>query len=111
MHRYIARRLVLAVPTLFGVTILIFLAMRVLPGDPLATAGGESGAVTLSEEQLAAARASLGLDRPYWIQYLDWMRDIARGDLGRSFWRDTPVSDLIARRAPITIQIALMSVL
>ncbi len=110
MQRYIAQRLALAVPTLFGVTVLIFVAMRVLPGDPLAMMGGESGGFTLTQEQLDAARASLGLDRPYYMQYLDWIGDIAHGDLGHSFWRDTPVSDLIMRRAPITIQIALMAV-
>jgi len=111
MQFYIARRLALAIPTLFGVTVLIFLAMRVLPGDPLAMISGESGSFTLSQEQLDAARASLGLNLPYHLQYLAWLRDIAHGDLGHSFWRDTPVTELIARRAPITIQIALMAML
>jgi hypothetical protein len=65
MSRYILRRLLIAVPTLIGITILIFLAMRVLPGDPLAMIFSESsGKFVLSEEELAAARASLGLDKP-----------------------------------------------
>jgi len=85
--------------------------MRVLPGDPLAMISGEGGgSYVLSQEQLAAARASLGLDRPYYVQYLDWMRDVVRGDMGKSFWRGEPIRELIARRGPITAQIALMAV-
>ena len=112
MQRYILGRLVLAVPTLFGITVLIFIAMRVLPGDPVAMISTEGqGTYTLTQEELAKARASLGLDRPLYAQYLSWMGDIARGDLGRSFWRGEPIRDLIARRAPITAQIALMAVI
>jgi len=112
MRKYLAQRLLIAIPTLFGVTLLIFIAMRVLPGDPLAAISGEGGGTyVLSPEQLRAARASLGLDRPYAIQYLDWLGDILRGDLGRSFWRGEPIRELIFRRAPITGQIALMAVI
>jgi peptide/nickel transport system permease protein len=85
--------------------------MRVLPGDPLSAISGEgAGMYVLSPEQLRAARTSLGLDRPYVVQYLDWLRDILRGDLGKSFWRGEPIRELIFRRAPITGQIALMAV-
>ena len=112
MRKYLAQRLLIAVPTIFGVTVLIFIAMRVLPGDPLSAISGEgAGMYVLSQEQLRAARASLGLDRPYVVQYLDWLRDILRGDLGKSFWRGEPISELILRRAPITGQIALMAVI
>lgn len=112
MSRYILRRLLIAVPTLIGITILIFLAMRVLPGDPLATIMSEStGNFVLTEEELAAARASLGLDKPLYLQYLDWMGEVITGDLGSSFWTNEPISALIFRRGPITAQIALMAVL
>jgi peptide/nickel transport system permease protein len=112
MRKYLAQRLLIAIPTLFGVTLLIFIAMRVLPGDPLAAISGEGGGTyVLNPEQLRAARASLGLDRPYAIQYLDWLGDILRGDLGKSFWRGEPIRELIFRRAPITGQIALMAVI
>jgi peptide/nickel transport system permease protein len=112
MHLYILQRLLIAVPTLVGVTLLIFVAMRVLPGDPLETIEGESiGTIRLTPEQVAKARASLGLDRPYHEQYLSWMRDVAGGNFGTSFWRGEPLIELIGRRAPITIQIALMAVL
>ena len=111
MQRYIARRLVLSVPTIFGVTVLIFLAMRVIPGDPLDMIQSEGSArKVLSAEELQQARASLGLDKPYYIQYLNWIGDIARGDLGQSFWRGDKVRDIIARRAPITAEIALMAI-
>jgi peptide/nickel transport system permease protein len=112
MRKYLTQRLLIAVPTLFGVTLLIFIAMRVLPGDPLSAIAGEGGGTyVLSKEQLQAARVSLGLDRPYVVQYLDWLKDILRGDLGKSFWRGEPIRELIFRRGPITGQIALMAII
>jgi peptide/nickel transport system permease protein len=112
MRKYLGQRLLIAIPTLFGVTLLIFIAMRVLPGDPLSAISGEGGGTyVLSKEQLQAARVSLGLDRPYAVQYLDWLQDILRGDLGKSFWRGEPIRELIFRRAPITGQIALMAII
>lgn len=111
MHLYILRRLLIALPTIIGATILIFVAMRILPGDPLATIEGEGiGTIQLTPDQLAKARASLGLDRPWHEQYLSWMRDVISGNFGTSFWRGEPLIELIARRAPITIQIAVMTV-
>ncbi|MBX3015983.1 MAG: ABC transporter permease [Caldilineaceae bacterium] len=111
MTRYILNRFLIAIPTLIGITILIFLAMRVLPGDPLAIIMAEgSGSYVLSAEELAAARASLGLDKPLYQQYLTWMGQVIRGDLGASFWTKEPISALILRRGPITMQIALMAI-
>jgi peptide/nickel transport system permease protein len=111
MQRYLMQRLAIMVPTLIGITILIFLAMRVLPGDPLASIVTESsGTYVFSEEELADLRASLGLDRPLPLQYLDWMGDVLSGNLGTSFWTNEPIRDLILRRGPITAQIALMAV-
>jgi peptide/nickel transport system permease protein len=108
---YILRRLLLAVVTIFGVTIVIFLAMRVLPGDPLAMIFGETtGIYVLTEAEVAAARATLGLDKPLYVQYLSWMRDVFKGELGYSFWDDTPIRDTILRRGPITGQIALIAI-
>ncbi len=104
--------MLIAVPTIVGVTLLVFVAMRVLPGDPLETIEGESiGTIRLTAEQIAKARASLGLDRPYYVQYLSWMQDVASGNFGTSFWRGEPLIELIGRRAPITMQIAVMAVL
>ncbi len=109
---YLIRRLLLSIITIFGVTLVIFFAMRVLPGDPLAMIYGEAtGIYVLTDEQLQAARASLGLDRPLYRQYLDWMVDIAKGDLGYSFWDETPISKTILRRGPITAEIALFAII
>lgn len=107
MQRYLARRVLTAVPTLFGITVLVFIAMRVLPGDPLAQIAAEGqGQYRLSDEELAAARASLGLDRPLPEQYLSWMADVARGDLGHSFWNTEPIRDTVVRRGAISLEIA-----
>jgi peptide/nickel transport system permease protein len=110
MHRYLLRRVLASIPAIFGVTVLIFVAMRVLPGDPLAIIAGEGATFVLSDADVKAARASLGLDKPLYAQYLSWMADIARGDFGKSFWRKEPIRDLILRRAPITVEIALLAI-
>jgi peptide/nickel transport system permease protein len=112
MSRYILRRLAIAIPTLIGVTILIFLAMRVLPGDPLAVVASESGGrQALSDAEVASLRASLGLDQPYYAQYLQWMQEVVSGQLGSSFWTKEPIRDLILRRGPITAEIAILAVI
>ena len=113
MQQYIMRRALLAIPTLIRVSILIFLVMRVLPGDPLQAmaADDESGQTSYTEEQNEAILTSLGLDKPLYQQYLSWMLDIARGDLGFSFWRDTPIRETIQRRGPITAEIGIFAVI
>ena len=111
MTKYLIRRLLTAIPTLFGITLLIFIAMRILPGDPLARVGGEGqGQYQLSDEELATARASLGLDKPLPVQYLSWMADVARGDLGHSFWNAEPIRDSVLRRGAISLEIAVLAV-
>ena len=111
MQRYLLRRLTTAVPTLFGITILIFIAMRVLPGDPIAQIAAEGqGQYTLSPEELQAARASLGLDQPLPLQYLSWLNDIAHGDLGHSFWNKEPIRDSFERRGMISLEIAALAI-
>lgn len=111
MRTYLLQRLLASLLTLVGVTVLIFLAMRVLPGDPLAMITSESGTTyTLSQEEIEAARTSLGLDRPLPVQYLSWIGDVAHGNLGHSFWRDEPISDVIARRGPLTAEIAILAI-
>jgi peptide/nickel transport system permease protein len=111
VQRYILRRLLTAIPTIFGITILIFIAMRVLPGDPIAQIASESsGQYTLSPEELAAARASLGLDRPLPQQYLHWMADVFSGDLGHSFWNTEPIRAVVLRRGAISLEIAMLAV-
>lgn len=111
MHTYVLRRVVASIPTLFGVTVLIFVAMRVIPGDPISLITSESGMnYALSEDEIKAVRHSLGFDRPYHEQYLGWIGDVLKGELGRSFWRQEPIRDQILRRAPITAEIAIMAI-
>lgn len=112
MLKYLIRRLLLAVVTIFGVTVVIFVAMRVLPGDPLAIIYGEGqGIYVLTDAEVATAKASLGLDKPLHQQYLSWMADVFSGKLGYSFWSDVPIRDTILRRGPITAEIALIAIL
>ena len=112
MVGYIMRRVLVAIPTLIGVSILIFIAMRVIPGDPLAMIGAQGQTtLVLSEEERAEARASLGLDKPLYHQYLIWMGDVLRGDLGHSFWSQEPIRNQILRRGPITAEIAILAVI
>jgi len=111
VQTYLLRRALASVPTLFGVTVLIFIAMRVIPGDPIALITGASGMnYALTAAEITAVRHSLGLDRPYHEQYLSWMGDVLSGELGRSFWRQEPIRDQILRRAPITAEIAIMAI-
>lgn len=110
MQQYVLRRVLLAIPTVFGITVLIFLAMRVLPGDPIAVISSESsGNFVMTPDQLEAARHSLGLDKPLYVQYLSWMGDVARGNLGSSFWTQEHIADMILRRGPITAEIAVIA--
>jgi peptide/nickel transport system permease protein len=112
MQRYLLRRLALAVPTIFGITVLIFIAMRVLPGDPLAQIASEAqGQYRLSDQELADARASLGLDRPLPEQYLNWIADVGRGNLGYSFWNPEPIRETVLRRGAISLEIGVLAVL
>jgi len=108
VHEYVARRLLLAIPTLLGVTLLIFLVMRILPGDVAFVILSEGGQA--SPEDVRKVREALGLERPLHVQYLAWLGDVARGDLGRSFWRNEPIATLILDRGSVTVQIAVMAV-
>ena len=111
MQKYILRRVLLAIPAIIGLTIIIFLVMRILPGDVLTVMFGEEGTLQLSEEDRARIIASLGLDKPIYLQYVDWLQDIVTLKLGQSFWRSDTVMDLIKNRGPITLEIAIVSVI
>ena len=111
MQKYILRRVLLAIPALIGLTIIIFLVMRILPGDVLTVMFGEEGTLQLSEEDRQRIIASLGLDKPIYLQYVDWLHDIVTLKLGQSFWRSSTVMDLIISRGPITLEIAIISVI
>lgn len=108
MQRYIIKRFLLMIPTLVGVAVLIFLLMRVLPGDIVELKlTSEGGYVT--EEVLAMERARLGLDKPVWQQFLYWFRDILRLDFGISMWTGRPITYEIGIRFQLTLQVAIMA--
>ena len=111
MFSYIMRRLAFGVLTILGVSIVVFCVMRILPGDPLVAIFGPDGFTKLSDKDRAHYMAELGLSDPLWVQYLNWMKDIARGNFGRSFFRSESVADMILRRGPLTAQIGILSVL
>ena len=107
MIRYIIRRLVLLLPVLFGVSILIFVTIRQLPGDPaLAILGPRA-----TPEQIEALHKELRLDDPLVVQYFDWLGDAFRGDLGTSNIQKVPVTEVIQDRLPVTIELVLMAML
>ena len=110
MYSYIARRLVFGALTVVGVSIMVFVIMRILPGDPLVAIFGPEGFTKLSDKERAGYMAALGLSDPLWVQYLAWVKDILRGDFGHSFFRSESVADMILRRGPLTAEIALISV-
>jgi peptide/nickel transport system permease protein len=111
MTAYILRRLAYGALTVFGVSVVVFIIMRILPGDPLVAIFGPDGFTRLTEEQRAHYMAELGLSDPLPKQYLNWMADILRGEFGRSFFRSESVAEMILRRGPLTAQIAILSVL
>ena len=111
MFSYITRRILFGLLTILGVSIVVFFVMRILPGDPLVAIFGPDGFTKLTDEQRANYMRDLGLSDPIWVQYLAWMKDVMRGDLGRSFFRSESVAETIARRGPLTAQIAFLSVL
>src|SRR5947208_6033556 len=110
MYGYILRRLVFCGLTVLGVSIVVFTVLRVLPGDPLVAIFGPEGFTKLSDAERARYMADLGLSDPLLVQYLNWMGDIVRGNLGRSFFRSESVAEMIARRGPLTAEIALIAV-
>src|ERR1700687_3409473 len=110
MYHYIVRRLGFGALTVIGVSIVVFMVLRVLPGDPLVAIFGPEGFTKLSEADRAGYMAQLGLSDPLVVQYLRWVADIACGSLGHSFFRAESVAEMIARRGPLTAEIALISV-
>jgi ABC-type dipeptide/oligopeptide/nickel transport system permease component len=107
MIRHIGRRLLLAVPTLLAVFTIIFIIVRVAPGDPAVAALGDYA----SADAVAALRERMGLNEPLWKQYLTFLGDLAHGDLGRSLISEKPVSEQIAFVLPYTLELTLAAIL
>jgi peptide/nickel transport system permease protein len=110
MPTYVLKRLLLVVPTLLGVATVVFLLLRVIPGDVvLLRLAGEGGKV--ADEVLRAERARLGLDQALWRQYLDWIAGLGRGDLGLSMWTGRPVAQEIRIRLGLSLELTLLATL
>lgn len=107
MLNYALRRTGSAVPAIIGIVALVFLMLRMIPGDPAAFIGGEN----LSQEALEGLRTRLGLNEPLPIQFVDYVTGILTFDLGRSLLTRIPVTDIIMRAAPVTFVVAIASVI
>ena len=110
MFSYIVRRLGFGLVTVLGVSIVVFVVMRVLPGDPLVAIFGPEGFTKLSDAERASLMAQLGLSDPLYVQYWNWVKDVMAGNLGKSFFRSESIADMILRRGPLTAQIGIMAV-
>jgi peptide/nickel transport system permease protein len=108
MKQYVLRRVGLAIPTLFLVSVIVFAMMRLMPGDvAVRMVEGHAYAPTLD-----ALRKELGLDRPVYVQYAEWVSGIVlRGDFGRSYWTRQPILDEFVRRFPVTLELAVLTIL
>jgi peptide/nickel transport system permease protein len=108
MTQYILKRFLLMIPTLFGVAVLIFLLLRVVPGDVVEIRFAAQGQYS-SEEVLAIERARLGLDKPLWQQFTTWMGGLLRLDFGLSMWTGAPITEEIKLRFELSLQLAIMA--
>jgi peptide/nickel transport system permease protein len=109
MGAYLARRLLALLPTLVLASLIVFVTIRLIPGDviDLMLSQNDVAADKMNRDQLVAA---LGLDRPVWQQYLRWAGGIVlHGDLGQSLWQTTPVTELLRGRLPVTFQLGAMA--
>src|SRR3982074_3406156 len=104
---YVIRRLFLVIPTLVGVAIAVFFLIRVMPGDVGGGRRGGEGAAAPGETT-RAERKGLGLNKPLYEQFIDYMVGLPRLDLGRSLWTAEPVIKEIALRVPVSSHIAIM---
>jgi peptide/nickel transport system permease protein len=105
LRRYLARRLLVAIPSLLIASLVVFALPRLIPGDVVALMLDEKAYA----RDLAEMRAKLGLDRPLHIQYVEWLGRVLRGDLGESLWTKRPVVEELARRLPVTLELSLLA--
>ena len=110
MHKYLIKRFLLMLPTLFGVALVTFVLIRVIPGDVVELRySGDRGAV--SQDILDRERARIGLDQPVWKQFLTWTAGVVRLDFGTSMWTGAPIWEEIKLRFTLSLQVAIMATL
>lgn len=108
MIEYAVRRILSGLVVLFLLSTAMFFVMRAVPGDVVRLQLADAGSV--SPERMAEIERSLGLDKPAFSQYLTWLGGLARGDLGESLWEKRPVTEMMSERFPVTIELALLSI-
>lgn len=111
MIRYCFYRLILTVPVLVGISLLSFILGVLSPGDPAEFALNQNGLDAPTEEQIAAMRAELGLDRPAYVQYASWMLQVLRGDFGASYINGKDILQELLLRLPVTMELAGLALL
>lgn len=107
MTRRIVARLLLGIPMLFGVSVVVFFILRLVPGDPADAVLG----VNATPPLVAHVRAQLGLDHPIYVQYLRWVGGALHGDLGFDYFSSEPITRILADRLPVTIELAILALL
>src|SRR5215468_5337218 len=111
MRKYLTRRALFALGTIVGVSLIIFVVLRILPGDPLVAILGVEGHAKMTPEDRVRIMHDLGLSDPLPVQYVHWLRDIASGKLGKSFFRGDTVAELILHRGPISAEIGVLALI
>ncbi len=109
MQKYLLRRGLFALGTVIGVSLIVFVVLRILPGDPLVALLGVEGHAKMAPADRVIIMKDLGLSDSLPVQYVRWLRDIATGQLGKSFFRGDTVRDLILHRGPLSAEIAILA--
>lgn len=109
MQAYITRRLLALLPTLILVSLIVFFCQRLIPGDVIDLMLSQNDLAT--DLDRAIIEAALGLDQPIYIQYFSWIGDVIQGDLGRSLWQNTPVTQQLAETMPITFELGFLALI
>ncbi|MEM7099937.1 MAG: ABC transporter permease [Pseudomonadota bacterium] len=109
MQAYIARRLLALLPTLFFASLIVFVSMRLIPGDVIDLMLAQNDIATSQDRE--RIETALGLDQPVLTQYLEWVGGVFKGDLGRSLWQNTPVTEQLQATMPITFELGLLAMI
>lgn len=109
MIRYCCQRLLTAVPVLLGISLLAFILGVLSPGDPAEFVLNQDGLYAPTEEQIAAMRTELGLDKPLWLRYCLWLLGVLQGDLGTSYITGRDIAAEIMQRLPVTLELAVLA--
>ena len=109
MQAYVVRRLIALIPTLIFASLIVFVLMRLIPGDVIDMMLAQNDIATTQDR--AAIEAALGLDQPMHVQYFRWIGGVLQGDLGRSLWLNTPVTERLAETLPITFELGFLALI